>query len=249
MQNTKSFAETAIVEAVTRRARIDLVLKPVTPGTDTRLISRFLGLRGDDVVLEVPRTRTGGKVFVPEGWTLGIAFEQEGLWLQARGVVTGHCLFGQHGRSRADALVIQRTGMILAFNRRRKSRDGLDPGKPIVATVWATARIESGEPAPAQVGRLTNWSESGMGIRLPGPLCAGAGAEVIIRLHVGKADEYPIFRGIVKHCTEDAPDSWILGLGDVLDVGPGEAVSWMEVLAAAHGQDHPRDDTTASGHP
>ena len=66
---------------------------------------------------------------------------------------------------------------------------------------------------------------------------------MIIRLHVGKADEYPIFRGIVKHCTEDAPNSWIIGLGDVLNVGPGEAVSLMEILAAAHEQDLPREDT------
>ena len=104
-----SFADAAILDAVGRKVRVDLVLKPVTASSPSRLISRFLGFLGDDrLAIEEPRTEKKEKVFLPSGWLLGMSFEADNMWLQTRTTVLDHCLFLVQPARRADALVVQK---------------------------------------------------------------------------------------------------------------------------------------------
>jgi hypothetical protein len=232
LQPSPSFAEIAVWEAVARRARVDLVIKPVTPHTETRLLSRFLGKPGDDqVALEVPRDRRGTKVFVPAGWEVGMAFEVGGLWLQARAEVVGHCQFAALPGMRVDALLIRPPQRILSLNRRRSPRYVADPTRPVWATVWAAERIDSGRGGSGRGGRLVDFSGGGLGIRLAAPPPLDVGGAAYIRLQALDADECPIYLGVLKHATPGDDGSWRVGFGEVEPVRPGEAAS-LRVVAA-----------------
>jgi len=233
VQQATSFAHMSVLEAAARRLRVDLVLKPVTPGTDTRLRSRFLGIRNPDrLVLAVPQTRRGKKVFVPNGWDLGIGFELEDQWLQARTTVVGHCLYPVHATRRVDGLMVQRPDEILSRSPRRKPRCEVDPSRLVTATLWAVECLESTNFATQAVGRILNWSETGLGVRLSARPPLRAGMEVLVRLETEDTEETPIYRGVLKHCTAHETGTWLAGIGEVTHVQPGEALTLAEFLAA-----------------
>lgn len=233
MRQTPSFSEIAVIEAITRRLRVDLVLKPVTPGSDKRLISTFLGTSGEEqIVLAVPRTPRGAKVFVPDEWEVGLSFGLGGLWLQARSQVVGRCQFALQPTRRADAILVRRPARILSANRRRVPRHPTNSTRPVAAMAWAADVIAATDSAAPQVGRLMNWSEEGLAIRFFGPPSLNDGDKAIVRLHLSKTEECPILQGVVRHSTSEGNNCWVVGLGDVSDVRPGEAVDLIEMLGA-----------------
>lgn len=231
-QRVRSFAEVTFAEAAARRARVDLVLKPVVAGGDQRLISRFLGTQGPDrLVLAVPRTPKDEKVFVPIGWELGMAFDLAGLWLQARTTVCEHCMFPTFSTKREDGVVVEQPAKILSANRRIQTRHKVDASKPFTATVWSAARIDTGDFTPIQIGYLVDWSDQGLGVRFPHPLAIEAGTRAVIRLERAKTNECLILWAVLRHCTADTNGFYTAGFGEVVNMGPGEAVGLIRFLA------------------
>jgi hypothetical protein len=224
VHEAQSFAETTIIEAVARLVRVDLVLEPITAHTDTRLISRFIGLRDEGIVLAVPHTQKDEKVFVPDGWELGLAFELGPLWLQARTVVLAHCQHMFRSDKRVDALVIQRPDKLVSANRRREKRETAQGDHPVTVTLWPADKALS---AGAIRGRLLDQSETGLGLELAARLKVEEGAEVLVRLHVRNARECPILRGTVRRSRATAEGFWIVGLGDIVEIAPGEATALL----------------------
>jgi hypothetical protein len=229
-----SYAEVSILEAVARRARVDLVLRPVKPETAKWLQTHVLGVASPKALaLSPPQTSRGDKVFVPEGWQLGMSFELGNLWLQARTKVLDHCQFPLRPTQRVDALVVERPNQILSTGRRRRPRQQVDLSGRVAATLWPGECVEAADFMRPYVGELVNWSEFGLGIRLPQDPALEVGTKAIIRLEkAGAAERYFVW-AVLKHCTCDQEGSWIVGFGDVVTTGPGEAVSLMEFLAAS----------------
>ena len=228
----RSFAEVTILEAVARRVRADLVLKPVRPKTDRRLLSRFLGTRNEaGLVLATPQTPKGEKVLIPVGWSLGLSFELAGMWVQACTSVLERCLFSVYPTRRVDGLVVQWPEEVLTANRRRRPRLEVDPSRPFAVTLWQVEDLNRGNFAPLQEGQLTNWSDGGLGIKLARALDLDLGTRLAIRLQRGKTGECLMVWGVLKHCSIDAAGSWVAGFGDVVDIAPGEAVELIESLA------------------
>lgn len=231
--HVRSFAEASFLEAVARRVRVDLVLKPVSLGGQKRLITRFLGLQGiDRLILDVP-SGNGRKVFVPSGWRVGMAFSMGPYFLQAPTTVIETCQYPLYKNRRVDALIVERPVHIVASNRREHPRHQIDPKVYIFVSLWPARSLAAGEPVPPRTGRLLNRSEGGFGIRLEAPLGCDAGTEMILRLEQGRADEFPVFRAILKHHTQDADGLWLAGFGDVTELEPGQAAALIEAIAAA----------------
>ncbi len=233
MQKSPSFVEIAVWEAVTRRTRVDLVLRSVTGRTDTRLISRFLGLPPDGLIaLDVPRTTRGDRAFVPAGWEVGMAFDIAGVWLQARTTVAGHCQFPLRPTRRVDALLVRRPERILSANRRRRPRRRVDPSRPIRATVWPAGMGGPAPPEEAHAGWLIDSSDGGLGVGLAKPLRLEVGSPCYLRLAEPGAAECPLFRGRLRHCTPQDDGTWRAGFGEVSELGPGEAIGLLMSAAA-----------------
>ncbi len=243
----KSFSQVSFLEAVARRVRVDLVLKPVAPGTDKRLVSQFLGTQEPSgIVLATPRTvvtirrtkggertRRGEKVFVPVGWDIGMSFELRGLWLQARTTVSGHSLFPLYPTRRVDAILVRQPERVLVSDRRQESRHTVDPTIPVWATLWSAEGLESGDFSSSQAGWLADRSEIGLGIKLSTIPQLTDGENVAIHLEIGRGQECLICRGVIKHITAHSQGSWIVGIGEVTYLEPGgEALRLTEFLAA-----------------
>ena len=122
MPDHKTFARVAIEQAAANAVRVDLVLDAVTPHTDTRLISRALGLCPDGLALATPASANGRKVYLPGDWELGLSFELGRLWFQARTVVLRHTFFDCGRGCRADAVLVRSPDRLTSCNRRRSVR-------------------------------------------------------------------------------------------------------------------------------
>ena len=232
MDEPRTFTETAVREAAARRTRVDLVLDPVTPDTDTRLISRLIGIDPDgDLVLDVPKGTGGRKVFIPPGWPLGLAFELADLWMQSRTRVVGHCQFPVRPGRRVDAMTVERPERIVSCNQRKKSRHRSDILDPVTATILATTAHGHEEP-PGRCfsARLKDWSEGGLGLQIDGPHSMETGFVVLVRVRIPYLTKSSLFRGVVKHVTMLAPDVSLIGVGDVQEVPTEGAAS--EIAAA-----------------
>lgn len=224
MDGLKTFTETAVWEAATRRTRVDLVLDPVTPGTDSRLISRLLGLDDEgNIVLDVPKTSRDKKVFIPAGWQIGLAFELADLWMQSRSVVIGHCQYHLHPTRRIDALTVERPERIISCNERRKPRHRT--AGAVSATVLATYGPDGHGPLPSDlVGRLRNWSEDGMGLEFTDAHDLQLNCQLVIQVRIPALERASLFRGMVKHVTELAPGLSLVGIGEVEEALHSQAV-------------------------
>jgi hypothetical protein len=235
-RQTSSFSEVTFIEAAARRARVDLVLAPVTPGGPTRLISYFLGLSGAErIALATPQTVKGKKVFIPVGWRLGLSFEFGCFWFQATTTVVEHSLFQRFAIRRVDALIVEQPPKLLSSpNRRDRPRQEADPAKPFLATIWSAQDVENTKHEPLEVGRLHDWSEAGLGVSLAKPLALGVGERAIIRLDRAVTEECIFVWATLRHCTSAEGGIWLAGFGDTRNVGPGEAVGLMKFMASAH---------------
>ena len=221
------------MEAAARRARVDLVLAPVVPGGDRRLISRFLGIEPSGrIVLAIPETPKGQRVFLPIGWRLGMSFELANIWFQAPTTVVEHRMFQQFAARRVDALSVAHPKELLSANRRSSPRSRVDPSKPFTVTIWSAHRTADEHLAPIQVGRLQDWSDIGLGVKLTGQLPVEPGTRLILCLERAATNECVFVWGRLTHCTA-ADDGWLAGFGDVTNMGPGEAVELMAFMAAA----------------
>jgi len=225
-----SFARSAFDDAVARRVRVDLVLKPVTAESDSRLISRFLGTHESDLIaLETPHDASGRKVFVPVGWQLGLSFELGNLWLQATGVVKGHDQFPLLPTRRVDVILIARPSEMTSCNRRQSPRYPINPSSPVTATLWPGNQ----DPAAKTMGRVLNWSEGGLALQLPAAPKIHAGEEVVLRLEALNAREALILRGHLKHYTCQGDGAYLAGIGDLVEVEPGQSPGLMRFLSAS----------------
>ena len=214
----RPFAQATVAEAVARHVRVDLVLKPVTPGTDQRLISRFLGTQGDDLVLDTPWKGNNDRVFVPAGWDMGMAFESGNLWVQTRTEVLGHCLFLVDTPQRVDGLVVRRPAKVLSTRPGRKPRHRVDPSAPVAATVWPAKSLQDADDRSAHRGQLVNWSQGGLCIALDEKPRFVVGAKLLIRLQTFVADQRPILQGTVVHYSVNQQGLWQVGFGNVREM-------------------------------
>jgi len=230
-----SFSQVAFVEAVARQATVGLVIRPIHPGSGGRLCSRFLGLCGNgDLILAAPGARTDQKkVFLPIGWELEMTFPLADLLLRASTCVLGHCQHAQHPTRRIDAIVVRRPSKVTTLNRRRFPRQEADPSVRVPVSVWPSLELRAGPCGPPRIGLLANRSRTGLGVRFAAKLQAGVGSEVILRLEDHAAEACAIHRAVVKHCTPAPGGKWLVGFGQAVELGPGEAVPIMESLVLA----------------
>ena len=218
------------MEAVARRIRVHLVLKRITPKTDSRLRSRFLGTIGRDrLVLSVPLSGNH-KVCIPVGWEMGMAFPVGQFLLQARTTVLDHCQFQLYPTRRVDGMVVQRPTKILSLNRRSQPRYEVDPSVYIAASLWLADSLAHGEQTDVRSGQLVNWSAGGLGIRFSSNPSCDQGDQMIIRLEKADGNEWPIFRAILRHCTPQDNGEWLAGFSDVAGLGPGQESEMIESL-------------------
>jgi len=230
---TKSFAEVTLIEAVARHARVDLILSPVVPDGERRLISHFLGLEAPSrLILAPPKKADGQKVFVPVGWDLGMSFDLANIWFQATTTVLEHCMFRQSAFHRVDALAVEQPIQLLSTNRRSAPRRRVDPARPFTAIIWSAERAIDANLSPIQVGMLQDWSATGLGVRLRHPLDVAPGYRAIICLERVTGEESVFLWGVLRHCTATGDGYWLAGFADLTDMRPGEAVDLMSFLAA-----------------
>ena len=231
IQQAKSFAEVAFLEAVARRTKATLVIKPVTQSAPRRLNSRFLAANGNMLVMATPSSEKG-KIFLPHRWHIGMSFSLGDFALQALTTVVGHCQFELHPGRRIDAIVVDRPKKITQFNRRSQPRHEISPSLHVLASLWAVEALLAGNGEIYHMGRLHDWSDEGLGIRLNTAIPVKAHSEMIIRLHESSHSEYRIYRGLLVHCCQHPPDGWVAGFGNVSELHPGQAVKIMESIAA-----------------
>jgi len=227
MPDHKTFARVAIEQAAANAVRVDLVLDAVTPHTDTRLISRALGLCPDGLALATPASADGRKVYLPADWELGLSFEIGGLWFQARTVILRHTFFDCGRGRRADALIVQSPNQLTSCNRRRSVRHRVPASQRTPIRLWPapTGPAEPAPPADALAGVLVDFSAGGLGLELWAEPNLERGCEILVQLRLGGADDV-LLRAMVKHCTP-LPDRWHVGLGDVAELD-GTAIDVAE---------------------
>jgi len=241
----RTFTEVALLEAAARRAHVDLILKAPAGGrSESHLASRFLGTReGPDLVLQVPWTG-GRKVFVPARREMEMAFPVGQFLLQAATRVLGHCQYPLHATRRVDGLVVAWPERVIPRNQREDVRRQVDPAGHVVAWVWLAETLEAGHVEACQVGLLSNWSQTGFGIRFGRRPPYHPGAKTIIRLDDTSPapGELRIYRARLKHVTRLSRSAWLAGFGEAAEVGPGQAVGVIEALANAADTDVSRPD-------
>ena len=239
MDEPKTFTDTALQEAAARRIRVDLVIDPVTPNTPGRLISRLFGIdEAGGLVLDVPQAAPAGRVFLPTGWQVGMAFELADLWMQSRTTVTGHCQFPLHPARRVDALVLAPPTKIISCNERGKQRHVTNPLKPVLATVLTMIDPQGRGPTDVhQVARLRNWSQGGLGLEFAEPHPLEVYCQIVVEVRIVGLVRASQFRGTVKHVTPLSPGVCMVGVGDVEELPTSETtLSASSVLREMSGQ-------------
>ena len=231
----RSFSEVTFIEAAARRLPAVLVISPVRPGGERRLMSRFLGMAGAGrLALAPPENAKGEKVFLPMGWQVGLSFELGDIWFQATTTVLEHSMFAQFPTKRVDAVVVAQPRKVLSTNRRQAPRHRADPAKPFSATIWPGAYAGNDQLQPLQAGKLYDWSREGLGVVLARPLELESGERAVIRMERARTDECIVVWATLRHCnTLEDTDQWLAGFCDVAPVGPGEAVELMAFMAAS----------------
>jgi len=230
-----SFSQVAIVEAVARLAQVCLVVRPLRSGPEKRLSSRFLGVAPDgNVVLAVPISEgpKGRKVFLPDGCYVGMVFSVGDMLLQAVTRVLGYCHHMQQPGRRVEALTVARPIKVTELSQRKHPRWEIDPAEQMAVSLWPAEILASGAPTTPRTGYAVNCSAEGLGVRLCQALPFPTGTEMILRIESRGPRESLIHRGVLKHCTPMADGQFLAGFGEVVELGPGQAVAIMESLAA-----------------
>lgn len=229
-RHSTSFAHVSFLEAVARRSRVDLILRPGDSDNPSRLSSRLLGFQGDDLLaMEIPKLNDH-KVFVSPQEQIGMAFSVGPFFLQATTTVVSACQYPLRADQRVDALLVERPGKIIAADRRERPRNRTTPDVCVMVSLWPSLTLATRQPPMPSWGRLLDYSQNGLGIRLEAPLPYEVGTEMILRFEQDKADEFPISRAILKHQTKEN-GFWVAGFGDVCELAPGEAHMVIEAIA------------------
>ncbi len=232
-RQSKSFEEITFVEAAARHVRVDLVLDSVVPEGERRLISRFLGVENPSrIILAPPQTARGKKVFLPARWQVGMSFDLANVWFQATTKVIEYCMFQQSPTQRVDALAVEQPTKLISANRRSAPRYRVAPARKFFAKIWPEERLTDDKLAPIHTGKLQDWGQAGLGVRLrePANLATGLGAVLCLESETGTDSRF--LRGILRHCTPLGNGDWLAGFGDVADLRPGEELDLMNFLAA-----------------
>jgi hypothetical protein len=211
------------------------------------LSSRFLGIdKGGRLILAVPTTgdTTAEKVFLPVGCDVGMIFSVGGLLLQVVTRVLDHCHYRQFRDRRVEALAVQRPSHVTELSHRKNLRWEVDVGEQITASIWPVEGLCSAAPPPPRIGRLVNWSDSGLGVCLAELIPHQLGTAMVIRLERWKPQDSSIHRGVLRHCTPKPDGQFLAGFGNVVELGPGQAVPIMESLAAYGASDPLRREET-----
>lgn len=230
----RSFSEVAFVEAVARHATAYLLIRPIRRGAETYLRSRFLSVNeAGDLVLAAPTTDDRRrKVFLPIGWDVSIRFPVGDFLLQARTSVLGHCQFLSQANRRVDALVVERAGRVVAMNERDQPRREVDVSRHVAVSIWPADELAGAGPLRPRSGFLANRSPRGMGVRIHREIGLGVGARVVIRIEDRAVEACTICRAVLKHCTVGGDGEFLVGFGEVTELGPGQDVPVMESLAS-----------------
>ena len=238
MKETRStsFSEVALVEAVARMASVYLALRPVPPSRHRRLTSRLLAFDGcGDLVLDVPAAGED-KVFIPADWDVGLFFPVGEFMLQALTRVVGHTFHRTCSNRRVDALIVRRPERLISLNQRSEVRQEVSQYVPV--TIWPSERSDSdpalGDPpllGPPRLGLLANRSPNGLGVLLQSDARIEPGTSVLVRLEDPASATADLFRAVLKHCTGQIGGGYLAGLGELAELGPGQAVELIRMLA------------------
>ncbi len=225
------------MEAVARRNRLQLILRPVTPQGQTRLTSHFLRVLDEErLVLSPPVDSTGAKVFLPVGWSLGLHFGLGPLWFQAASEVLAQGPVALGGPHCVDALVIRTPARLSSRTGRNEPRVPLLESRALSASLWPLRDVLQERLEAAFAGRVMDVSEHGLGIRLSEPCPLEVGQWAAIRLDLADQPEQSLWRGLLKHVTPQGPGQWLAGFSDVAELSPGELPILAEQLAQLPGQ-------------
>jgi len=220
------------MEAIARRVRVDLTVGPARKAGLRCLITRLLSLvEPDRLAMDIPRDR-GRKVHLANETELGLFFSLGGYRMQTRTKVVDHCQLALRPGHRVDSLVVGRPEKLLTSNRRRSVRHQVDPSRYVAALLWEAEALSDGRGGPASTGWLVNVSAGGLGIHVKAPLPVEAGEEMVVRLKEIGAGECRLLRATLKHCTANADGMYTAGLGDVVELGPGQAIAMIETILA-----------------
>lgn len=231
-QQSKSFEEITFIEAAARHARADLVLDSVVPEGERRLISRFLGIENPRrIILAPPVTAEGKKVFLPAGWQVGMSFDLANVWFQATTTVIEYCMFQQSPTRRVDALAVEQPTKLISANRRSAPRYRTVQARQFFAKIWSADRLTDEKLDPLHAGKLQDWSQAGLGVRLREPANLTTGLGAVICLEDDAGTDSLFLRGVLRHCTPLGDGCWLAGFGEVADLRPGEALDLMNFLA------------------
>ncbi len=215
MPPQKTFAQLAVEQAVEQAARVDLTVDPVTPHSDRRLISRALGMAPDGVALTAPAAADGRKVFLPDDWRVGLAFDLAGLWFQALSRVVRHCFFAAQWPGRVDAIVVRCPERLASCNRRQSLRRHLSPDEVTKVTLWRVT--DAGPGAEACMGSLVDLSANGLGVETKADPGLARDTAVRVRVRLPGTAEAVVLSGSVKHCSP-GPTGWKVGIGDACEL-------------------------------
>lgn len=230
-----SFTEVTLSTAIARRTRVHVELPPIASRAELSALSSFLGMAEPEaVVLSVPITDRGEKVFIPDGTAVKINFGLDDMCFAAEVTVLRHVMFPVTPTRREDALAISRPVRLTTSNRRQHPRYTVDPSRVIAATVWKAEDLSDLTPDPEKaVGRLRDWSEVGLGVALRSRCTADEGQWCVIALDLPDTGERQFLWGILRHCTTGDGEEWSAGFSDIKGIRAGEAVSLMELLAGS----------------
>ena len=118
------------------------------------------------------------------------------------------------------------------LRQRKQPRWEIDPADQVAVSLWPAETLASGAPTTPRTGYVVNRSAEGLGVRLCQALPLPIGTEMIVRIESRGPRESLIHRGVLKHCTPMVDGQFLAGFGEVVELGPGQAVAIMESLAA-----------------
>ncbi len=229
---TTSFSEVTLTEAIARRLECWLVLRPYRPGLEKRLRSQFLALAPNAAILDIP-TDQGKKFFVPGGCDVGMVFTLGEQVLQARSKVIGQILFATQGGSRFDALELEWPAKVVPLQKRAQPRWTIPGDRLITALLWPADAMARPPLPAAKLGQVANWSQGGLGLRFAKDPSLAPETDMIVCLEEGPARPRRFYRGRTRHTTASGDDGFLVGLADVSELLPGQAVEIIRALAAA----------------
>jgi hypothetical protein len=228
---TTRFEEVVFHEAAARRVRVNLLVKPVRPDDDRRLTSRVLGLSDKgELILAAPTKPCGEKIFLPAGWGLGLGLAVGNLFVQARSEVLGHCQYRLRPPRRVDAILAETPEKVVSVTRRQEVRYDVDPSQYASAAVWLEQELLTGETQRMREGRVDNWSESGFGVKLPGPLPFEKGRRVVLRIEGLRGRTCQFYTGVLRHCTAVEGGWHLAGFGEIELLRPGQGFPLIRAI-------------------